>query len=615
MTDTPTNSIHASKNPIPEYGFGKIILWTLLFQLAWSWGSLKKIITDGTMPGPDDFMRLIQVRGLMAGQGWFDTTAYRMLPPQGAEIHWSRLIDAPIAGLIYALGPIFGHQLAERITIIIWPTVLIVLTVLVLTKICDSLFTRYNRLLPVFFTVLCVSSLAQFVPGRIDHHNVQILLYVSLLWCLVNWRRPSAILFAAIIIPLSISIGLDVIAFAILFMAWIGVEWVLGFDKAGKALGQFAVGMAAATLVLYAVNVAPENWFAAYCDANSLVYLTAQLSIAASLLIMALSSKFLQQGSSAIRITSRLALAGALAVACLALLLTLFPECIGGPYAAVSDELNARWLSRVSEAKDLFTVLATSPEHWVKTVAYCALIVATGFWLLSQKIDNKQKIALLLATFIISLLMAVIQFRTIRIGFFAAIPICVLATELLTRKLISKYGQGSLPSMVGQIGIVIILSTASWALIGGVFLGKSTPKPTANIEQVDKNLLRKTCFQQSDYTLLKSLPAGHVMSSLNSAAPILVFTDKTVVSGPYHRNQNAILDVLDFYSTNLQSAKDIADKHKLDYVTYCRYVSRKKKAASKIDSIKYAIEKNKLPGWLEKISGEDDKLLIFRVVK
>ena len=48
----------------------------------------------------DDNMRMMQVRGLLHGQGWFDLRQYHLNPPYGANIHWSRLVDLPIAGLL-----------------------------------------------------------------------------------------------------------------------------------------------------------------------------------------------------------------------------------------------------------------------------------------------------------------------------------------------------------------------------------------------------------------------------------------------------------------------------------------------------------------------------------
>ena len=53
----------------------------------------------------DDAMRLVEVRDLIGGQGWFDLFQYRMDPPGGRSMHWSRLIDAPFAALILLLRP------------------------------------------------------------------------------------------------------------------------------------------------------------------------------------------------------------------------------------------------------------------------------------------------------------------------------------------------------------------------------------------------------------------------------------------------------------------------------------------------------------------------------
>ena len=56
----------------------------------------------------DDAMRLVEVRDLIAGQGWFDLTQYRLDPP-GLPMHWSRVIDAPLAAIILMLRPLVGH--------------------------------------------------------------------------------------------------------------------------------------------------------------------------------------------------------------------------------------------------------------------------------------------------------------------------------------------------------------------------------------------------------------------------------------------------------------------------------------------------------------------------
>ena len=52
----------------------------------------------------DDIMRLVEVRDWLGGQGWGDLMQYRMGPDGGTLMHWSRLVDAPIAGIIWLAG-------------------------------------------------------------------------------------------------------------------------------------------------------------------------------------------------------------------------------------------------------------------------------------------------------------------------------------------------------------------------------------------------------------------------------------------------------------------------------------------------------------------------------
>src|SRR5437660_9425984 len=55
---------------------------------------------DEIMRSPDDVMRLLEVRGLLNGSPWFNPHEARLDPPFGYDTHWSRLIDAGIAGLV-----------------------------------------------------------------------------------------------------------------------------------------------------------------------------------------------------------------------------------------------------------------------------------------------------------------------------------------------------------------------------------------------------------------------------------------------------------------------------------------------------------------------------------
>ena len=93
--------------------------WRLLVLLGWvamaawlifeRWNNIRWFALGDT----DDNLRMAQVRALIAGQDWFDLRQYKLNPPFGADIHWSRLVDLPFAGLILLFRPLVGGAEAE----------------------------------------------------------------------------------------------------------------------------------------------------------------------------------------------------------------------------------------------------------------------------------------------------------------------------------------------------------------------------------------------------------------------------------------------------------------------------------------------------------------------
>jgi hypothetical protein len=51
----------------------------------------------------------LSVRDWLKGQGWFDMSNGRVLPPEGVSLHWSRYVDLGIAGVIS--GAVAVHAL------------------------------------------------------------------------------------------------------------------------------------------------------------------------------------------------------------------------------------------------------------------------------------------------------------------------------------------------------------------------------------------------------------------------------------------------------------------------------------------------------------------------
>src|SRR5919197_3061771 len=94
----------------------------ILLGLAWALAVAQLMaeywpMTAQTMHDADDALRLVQVRSFLAGQGWFDLHEARLAPPLGYDSHWSRLIDAGLAGLFLAFNLTANHALAERLMV------------------------------------------------------------------------------------------------------------------------------------------------------------------------------------------------------------------------------------------------------------------------------------------------------------------------------------------------------------------------------------------------------------------------------------------------------------------------------------------------------------------
>ena len=133
----------------------------------------------------DDAMRLVEVRDLLAGQAWFDLTQHRLDPPQGSLMHWSRLIDAPIAALILLLRPLLGIAGAEQAALVLWPTLLLAAALALVAATADAHGRCSGRqelpLAAMIAAALAAPALIHFRSGGIDHHNAQMVLVLCFL--------------------------------------------------------------------------------------------------------------------------------------------------------------------------------------------------------------------------------------------------------------------------------------------------------------------------------------------------------------------------------------------------------------------------------------------------
>ena len=607
------------KNYSPLNSLPVILAICLAYLCFWNWSAFHYVYSNGELMGPDDFLRMSQVHAWMQGQGWFDITAYNMVPPNGGDIHWSRMVDLPIATLIYLFDIFIEFDKATYLAAIVWPIFLMLVTLAVWTLICDRLLDNYQRWLPALFGILSISSINQFSAGRVDHHNIQILFFGLMVLGLVNRDRKWGDILIGFSIASSISVGLESLVILLLVLVVIGIEWATNADRQGKGLIRVGVSFIVSSLVFFVLNFAPVDYFNTQFDANSFYFLTASTFVGLAFCILGLSSAILTRSDGLKTAAARLLAGSVMAGACLLLLILAFPEHSGDPLSNVGPEARERWLNNVSEAKSLSIVLNDFPFHWLATVGYYLFVILIGTVVLLDEKYRSTKIISLYIILVACVLGTVWQVRFIRTAAFLVIPFCVVFSTICWEFLKNKYQDEKLFLYGFQSGFLMFQISIFWYVAGAVFfpLEKSSSGDQEEVSAVSQQEIRRRepehCMVSSDFEFLRSLPKANLVSDLTTSTAILFHTQHTVVSGPYHRNQRAILDTLDFMGTDEIKAKRVAGKYKLSYLGFCTGKFANSRRDYGPQSVTAKIINGNIPAWLDELSPGGQRFRVFKI--
>ncbi|MEY2925592.1 MAG: hypothetical protein RL367_69, partial [Pseudomonadota bacterium] len=182
---------------------------TAAFMLWFKWAGIHWFALGDT----DDNMRIQQVRDWIGGQGWYDLRQHRLDPPGGADIHWSRLVDLPLAGMILLFRPIFGDKTAQQIAVAVAPMLPLLIAYAASAATVRRLIAPGSW--PIAFGVIMCSQsmLSMFMPLRIDHHGWQLAMDCVLMAGLVDPQARRGGLTVAAATVVSLVIGLEMLPY------------------------------------------------------------------------------------------------------------------------------------------------------------------------------------------------------------------------------------------------------------------------------------------------------------------------------------------------------------------------------------------------------------------
>lgn len=499
---------------------------------------------------PDDSMRLVQVRELLAGQPWYDM---RMPRFGGADVlvsHWSRIVDFPLALMIALLTPVFGQTVAETIAVVLWPTLLSGLAAYVIARFCDREAGRRTALLAIALAVPSTGHF-KFLPGGIDHHNVMILCALAGVFGLISaLETPRAGWFAGAVLAVGCSVGLEGLGLtlaAIGLVTLTALFWYRNLTGVSHAALAFAGSLLGCYLVFGPFR--PDG--AVVCDVISANLVAFAICGAAGVLA---ADRVLSRGGPQWAALGMLVAGGG---AGLAVYGWLQPACFGGPYAQLDPRLVQAWLKNVSEVRSLFAVGRSTPFDAVTFAFYPAIGICYGVLLARS---GTRHAALYGAILGVAVVLWVWQERLLPYAAFLSVaPIALgltrknelagTATSIERPAFALRFGRWPLAGGAGALAL-IGLAAASFTLLGrgdaaatggeakptSVTLAAAShpaPAPTASDA--------KSCLSADEAKPLAVLPAGLAVNDIDAGPFLVAWTNLSVMSAPYHRMGRSIL--------------------------------------------------------------------------
>ena len=531
--------------------------WMALTLVAWAviaawfvwdrWGSIRWLALGDT----DDNMRLMQVRALLDGQGWYDLRQYRLNPPAGFDIHWSRIVDLPIAGLILLFRPFTTELWAEKLACGIAPLLPLSLAMLGLGATVRRLV--HPLAWPVAIALLLGTSatMLMFMPMRIDHHGWQLALLSLTVAGLCDPRAARGGALVGLANATSLAIGLEMLPYAAMAGAIIALRWVWDQGEA-RRLAVYALTLGGGAAAGFAAFGSRAN-YAMRCDALTPVWLSVVVAAGALLLVLAMANPRSRGARLALGIV-----AGAAIVAGYA---WFFPQCLGR-LEGVSPELQRTWLDNVREAKPIYK----HPFRMAFPIVALPVVGLFGaglaLWRVRGDAARLRGWAVVALFSLFAALMLLWQARAGPAAQLLAVPSAVALAWVLIPLVLGS--RSAAVRVLGTVGAVLIVS----GLFAG-FVIRWLPIDRPNAYAARVNRANGRCATIPALTPLDRYPAQTIFTFTDLGPRLITLTHHRAIAGPYHRNGDAILDVQHAFSRSPADARAIMRRHGATLLLVC----------------------------------------------
>ena len=565
-----------------------IVAAAWLLYIAWiifnRWASIQAFALGDT----DDNLRLAEVRALLGGQGWYDLTQHRFDPVHGgANIHWSRLVDLPIAGLILLAKPFVGGAGAERIAVTVAPLLPLLLLMFSLALTMKRLVNDKAWLLPIIGLLCAYSTIAMFAPLRIDHHGWQLAFLGLAVSAMADPKGERGGALLGLATGLSLSVGLEMLIYLALLGGATVLLWVADRDER-KRLAAYAASLVAATGTGFLIFASNANWLAV-CDALSPVWLSD--AAVGGALMLGLSMFRAESWKS--RLGAAIAAAGVIA----GFHALAWPNCLQR-LEGVSPDATRLWLDHVREARPFYrhdwrsaTMMMTLPAT---ALLGWALLVWRA-WKAGP--DHRDLLGRTLAVALPAIAAFALLFWQTRAAPAAQMLALPAATALIV--LVAAKWLDS-PKMWLHVPAILLVLLGFGAAVPLAIQLVPKEKSSAAMKRV--SVANRSCPSLRALAPVQRQPKGIVFTFIDLGPRLIVATHHDAIGGPYHRNDRAIADVMKAFRGDEPQAHRIVTEYGSDYLLICPDMSTATIFMGETPKGFYGqLVRGKVPGWLEPI--------------
>lgn len=573
----------------------------LRVALAWALVAVLLLVTHAAniaarrFPDPDDIMRLVQLRDLLGGQGWFDLTQHRLDAPQGGvPMHWSRLVDIPLLLVTGALTPLLGAGAAEMAALVAVPLVTLFLAMLLAARLAWRLVGIEAATLAALVMALSAPLLFQFAPLRIDHHGWQVVCALAAANALAIRSPERAGLVLGLALAAWLAISLDALPMALAFAGIAALRW-LREPKERMMLARALQMLAFASLALFVATRGVGD-LAAHCDAVSPPFLAMLCWSALGVTLLAAPRLPLSWVLGGFALTA----AGALGI-----LLIAAPQCVAGRFAASDPVVRELWLSQVREGLPIWHQ-ATAVALQLLVLPLFGLLAAWGLFLRSSDWLRRfwlDYLLVLLVALAATCLLA-------RAGAVAAALAAVPLGWQLRQWLAALRGPASLPRRLLAFAAILLafvptLPLMLWSEVG--------PRSADRLIAEQSARRAAECDVARAAPALAALPQGEIVAPLDIAPALLLDTPHTLVASGHRRAAAGMRFTIDLFAADPARARAMLAARGTRYLALCPDLTELEVyAAHAPRGLADRLLHGAAPDWLEPVATEGE-LRVWRI--